>query len=67
MAPCTASRAARRSPFNHCAQLMPAGIIESLELKRPVYRETASYGHFGRPQFAWEKTDKAEQLRGLLR
>ncbi len=48
-------------------KVTPAGIIESLELKRPVYRETASYGHFGRPQFAWEKTDKAEQLRGLLR
>ena len=45
----------------------PAGIVETLGLKAPVYRETASYGHFGRPQFSWERTDKVEQLRELLR
>ncbi len=48
-------------------KLHPAGIVRTLQLKRPVYRETACYGHFGRPQFSWEKTDKAEQLRELLR
>jgi len=46
-------------------QLTPKGIIESLNLRRPIYRKTASYGHFGRPEpeFTWEKTDKAETLK----
>jgi len=46
-------------------QLTPRGIIESLDLRRPIYKKTASYGHFGRcePEFAWEKTDKADKLR----
>jgi S-adenosylmethionine synthetase len=45
--------------------LTPAGIIQHLKLKRPIYRETARHGHFGRtgPGFTWEKTDKAEALR----
>ena len=45
--------------------LTPKGIIETLKLRRPIYRETASYGHFGRelPNFTWEKTDKANALR----
>jgi S-adenosylmethionine synthetase len=43
--------------------LDPAGIIASLGLKKPIYRKTASYGHFGREDFAWEKTDKAEALK----
>jgi len=45
----------------------PGGIITSLHLLEPVYQETASYGHFGRDEFSWEKTDKAEALRDLLR
>jgi len=46
-------------------QLTPKGIIDSLKLRRPIYRKTASYGHFGRmePEFLWEKTDKAETLK----
>jgi len=44
--------------------LRPANIIASLELLRPIFRKTAAYGHFGRPDFAWEKTDKADALRG---
>lgn len=46
-------------------QLTPKGIIESLKLRRPIYRKTASYGHFGRlePEFLWEKTDKAQSLK----
>ena len=46
-------------------KLSPRGIIESLDLLRPVYRKTAAYGHFGRldPEFAWERTDKAATLR----
>ena len=45
--------------------LTPRGIIEHLDLRRPIYRETARYGHFGRelPGFTWERTDKAEGLR----
>ncbi len=45
--------------------MKPAAIIEHLKLKRPIYRKTAAYGHFGRddPDFTWEKTDKAEILR----
>ncbi|RAL22317.1 methionine adenosyltransferase [Lujinxingia litoralis] len=46
--------------------LKPAGITETLDLLKPVYSETAAYGHFGRPQFAWERTDKAEGLRNAL-
>ena len=46
-------------------KLTPKGIIESLNLRRPIYRKTAAYGHFGRnePEFTWELTDKAETLR----
>lgn len=47
-----------RKHFN----LTPKGIIETLDLRKPVYRATAAYGHFGRDQFSWEKTDKAEIL-----
>jgi S-adenosylmethionine synthetase len=45
--------------------LTPLGIIESLNLRRPIYKATAAYGHFGRSEdtFTWEKTDKAEALR----
>ena len=45
--------------------LTPKGIIESLNLRRPIFQKTAAYGHFGRsdPDFTWEKTDKAEALR----
>jgi S-adenosylmethionine synthetase len=45
--------------------LTPAGIIKHLELRRPIYRKTASGGHFGRsePEFTWEKTDKVDALR----
>ena len=45
--------------------LRPRKIIEALDLLRPIYRNTAAYGHFGRddPEFTWEKTDKVEELR----
>jgi S-adenosylmethionine synthetase len=50
-----------RNNFN----MTPRGIIETLDLRRPIYRKTAAYGHFGRtePEFTWEKTDKANALR----
>ena len=49
--------------------LTPKGIIEHLQLKRPIFRMTAAYGHFGRnePEFTWEKTDKVEALRSAAR
>ena len=45
--------------------LRPKGIIEMLDLQRPIYQKTAAYGHFGReePEFSWERTDKADLLR----
>lgn len=45
--------------------LRPAAIIDKLDLRRPIYKQTASYGHFGRTDLdlPWEKTDKAEILR----
>jgi S-adenosylmethionine synthetase len=45
--------------------LTPRGIIESLDLRRPIYRSTAAYGHFGRtePTFTWERSDKVEAIR----
>ena len=45
--------------------LRPRGIIEMLDLQRPIYAKTAAYGHFGRdePEFSWERTDKADALR----
>jgi S-adenosylmethionine synthetase len=50
-----------RQHFN----LTPRGIIETLDLRRPIYKKTAGYGHFGRPlpEFTWERTDKAAALR----
>ena len=44
--------------------LRPAGIIEMLQLLRPIYAATAAYGHFGREEFPWERTDRVEALRG---
>ena len=47
--------------------LTPAGIIRTLDLLRPIYRETAAYGHFGREGFSWERTDKVEELKAKLK
>lgn len=55
--------------FEECVRsvfrLTPKGIMESLDLHRPIYKKTAAYGHFGRelPEFTWEKTDKAEEIK----
>jgi len=45
--------------------LRPKAVIQELDLLRPIYRNTAAYGHFGRtePEFTWERTDKAAALR----
>lgn len=45
----------------------PAGIIKTLDLKRPIYEATATYGHFGRPEFPWEKTDKVDSLLAAIK
>jgi S-adenosylmethionine synthetase len=46
-------------------KMNPRGIIETLDLRRPIYKKTAAFGHFGRsePEFTWERTDKANALR----
>lgn len=46
--------------------LTPSQISDTLNLKRPIYRQSAVFGHFGRKEFPWEKTDKAEQLRDTV-
>ena len=46
--------------------LSPAGIIKTLDLRRPIYQKTAAYGHFGRSEFPWEKTDKVEALKKAI-
>jgi S-adenosylmethionine synthetase len=45
--------------------LSPDGIIRTLDLRRPIYRKTAAYGHFGREEFTWERTDRVEDLKKL--
>ena len=49
--------------------LRPRGLVEMLDLKRPIYRKTAAYGHFGRtePEFTWEATDKASDLKAFFK
>jgi S-adenosylmethionine synthetase len=44
-------------------KLTPRGIIDTLKLRRPIYRATSNYGHFGRKGFSWEETDRADALR----
>ena len=46
--------------------LTPAAIIRQLDLLKPIYARTAAYGHFGHPGFAWERTDKAKELRDAV-
>ena len=46
--------------------LTPAGITAALDLRRPIYRRTATYGHFGRDEFSWEQTDRADAVRDAL-
>jgi S-adenosylmethionine synthetase len=46
--------------------MRPRAIVETLDLLRPIYRATSAYGHFGRPEFSWEKTDRAEELASAL-
>ena len=45
----------------------PRGLIEDLDLLKPIYRNTAAYGHFGRDEFPWEKTDKVDALKAACK
>ena len=47
--------------------LSPAGIIKTLDLRKPIYQATAAYGHFGRSEFSWEKTDKVDALKAAIK
>ncbi len=46
--------------------LTPKQIVDTLRLTRPIFRQTAAFGHFGRKEFPWERTDKAEALRNAV-
>lgn len=52
--------------IRECFDLTPAGIIRQLDLLRPIYRSTSVYGHFGRPEFSWERVDRVAELRKFL-
>ena len=62
------SNAAITSAIREVFDLRPAAIIRDLDLLRPIYRQTAKYGHFGRelPDFTWERTDRADSLRSAV-
>ncbi len=47
--------------------LSPAGIIKHLDLRKPIYRETSAYGHFGRDHFTWEQTDRVQDLKTAVK
>jgi S-adenosylmethionine synthetase len=47
--------------------MRPRAIIDELDLLRPIYRATAAYGHFGRPEFSWEDTDRADELTSAFK
>ena len=64
----TVSDAALEDAVNKVFDLRPAAIIKRLDLRRPIYRQTAAYGHFGRPELdlPWEKTDMVDALKNAL-
>ena len=65
----TVSDTALEEAVNRVFDLRPAAIIRDLDLRRPIYRQTAAYGHFGRDDLdlSWEKTDRAEDLKAALK
>jgi len=58
-----------KAAVRECFPLTPKGIIEQLELRRPIYKATAAYGHFGRREdsFTWERLDKVDELKSALK
>lgn len=65
---CKVEEVALENAVRELFPLTPAWIIDTLDLKRPIYQKTAAYGHFGRelPEFTWEKTDRVDDLRNAL-
>jgi S-adenosylmethionine synthetase len=61
------SDAAMAAAVREVFDLTPMGIVNTLDLKKPIYRKTTNYGHFGREGFSWESTDKAEALAAAVR
>ncbi|HLQ70865.1 MAG TPA: methionine adenosyltransferase domain-containing protein, partial [Bacillota bacterium] len=57
------------SAVRNVFDLRPAGIIKMLDLQKPIFKNTATYGHFGRTdiQFPWEKTDKVARLKEIVK
>lgn len=47
--------------------LRPSAIIDALDLRKPIFRKTTNYGHFGREGFSWEKTDKVDAIKALIK
>ena len=64
----TVPEAAIEQAVDEVFDLRPAAIIETLDLRRPIYRKTAAYGHFGRelPEFTWERTDRVDELKAAV-
>jgi S-adenosylmethionine synthetase len=62
----TVDEAALSAAITKVFDLRPAGIIKALDLKRPIYRQTAAHGHFGREEFSWEATNKVADLKAAL-
>lgn len=60
------TRSAIEKAVTRVFDLRPAAIIDELGLLAPIYGKTAAYGHFGRPEFSWENTDKAADLRAAV-
>ena len=63
----TVSEESLSKAINEVFDCSPAGIIKTLNLKKPVYQPTAAYGHFGRNEFSWEKLDKLEALKKAVK
>jgi S-adenosylmethionine synthetase len=63
----TVSEAKLASYVEKNFDMRPRAIIEELDLLRPIYRATAAYGHFGRPEFSWEETDRADELKSAFK
>ena len=63
------SPAAIEAAVREVFDLRPAAIVRDLQLKRPIYRKTAAYGHFGRdlPQFSWEQLSRLDSLKAALK
>ena len=53
--------------INNVFDFRPSNIIKELDLKKPIYKKTAAYGHFGQKDFNWEKTDKVEAIKNYIK